>query len=295
MVRSQRVGRWCCVLSATALVAWCGGLMAFDRAKPVGPATETVDLFPALAARQIEVQLIPKDSAECNLLVTNKTGKPLSVRLPQAFAGVPVLAQFAPPTPRGRGSKKSDVPQTVGIPGMNNNNRNGVMNVPMNGPMNANQGNARGQQQNLGGFWNLAPETVGKFKLPAVCLSHGAPNPRPQIPYQIKPLESVTDKAGVAEVCAMLGHDGVGQKIVQLAAWHLANDVSWEELAATRQKALIGTAPTYSRQEIQAAQKLAEKAVDQAKRSGKSGPSASPGASASTQAASSMAAVAATR
>jgi len=252
MMRLRRIGVWLPVLSLAALALGPTALPAGERAKAAAPAIETVDLFPAIEAKRIEVQLFPKDSTECNLVVTNKTGQPLSVRLPMAFAAVPVLAQF-PPNPGNPNDQ--DSPQPLGIPGMNNNQRNGLWNVP-------------NPQQNMPfppGFMNVAAEKVGKVKLPAVCLLHGAPNPRPQIPYQIKPLESVTDKPGVAEVCALLGRGEVTQEVAQLAAWHLANSLSWEKIAAKRQKVVFGTAPTYSRDQLQAAKKLAEKAVDLAK------------------------------
>ncbi|RMF86799.1 MAG: hypothetical protein D6741_21435, partial [Planctomycetota bacterium] len=73
------------------------GVQAFAADQPApknSPAPEAaVDMFKAIEAGQIEVQLIPKDSTECRVIVKNKTDKPLTVGLPQAFAGVPVLAQ----------------------------------------------------------------------------------------------------------------------------------------------------------------------------------------------------------
>ena len=58
------------------------------------PRGEGVDLFAAVAQQQIEVQLIPRDPSQCRLFISNKTDKPLSVKLPASFAGVPVLAQI---------------------------------------------------------------------------------------------------------------------------------------------------------------------------------------------------------
>ncbi len=40
----------------------------------------------------ISVKVIPKDSTQCRVLIENKTDQPLSVKLPDAFAAVPVLA-----------------------------------------------------------------------------------------------------------------------------------------------------------------------------------------------------------
>ena len=70
-----------------------------------------VDMFASMLAGDIDVKLIPKDATEATLVFKNKTKKPLAIRLPEAAAGVPVLAQigfpggFPPPgSPQGYGS-----------------------------------------------------------------------------------------------------------------------------------------------------------------------------------------------
>ena len=52
-------------------------------------------MFAAMKNGDIEVKLIPKNDRESLVKLTNKTKRPLTVRLPDAFAGVPVLAQAA--------------------------------------------------------------------------------------------------------------------------------------------------------------------------------------------------------
>ena len=59
------------------------------------PNAQTVEMFAAIEKGDIAVKLIPKDSTQCQVLIENKTDKPLNVKLPEAFAGVPVLAQNA--------------------------------------------------------------------------------------------------------------------------------------------------------------------------------------------------------
>jgi hypothetical protein len=64
---------------------------AADRA----PAdAQRVELFEAMQAGQIVVRLIPKDVKQANVLIENKTKRPLTIELPDAFAGVPVNAQL---------------------------------------------------------------------------------------------------------------------------------------------------------------------------------------------------------
>src|SRR5262249_40427563 len=58
------------------------------------PANETVDLFDAIKAKQVEVKLIPKDSSNGKILITNKTEQGLNLKLPDAVAAVHVVAQM---------------------------------------------------------------------------------------------------------------------------------------------------------------------------------------------------------
>ncbi len=255
MARSCRIGRllrpglWAALLLIPAV------LTAGDRArrKPL-PKGELVEIFSGIEQGQIEVQLIARDSTRANLLVRNKTGKPLNVVLPQAFAGVPVLAQFQDIIGDDRRVNDARLPQMLGIgPGRNNWPGGGVMNVR--GP------NVRGPNVPPGFWFNVAPEKVGKLKLTAVCLEYGKPDPRPRFKYQIKPIRSVADKPEVAELCAMLGRGEIGQRAAQLAVWHLNNELSWQKLANMRTKLAIGTKPTYTQREFQAGKMAAETAA----------------------------------
>ena len=112
------------------------------------------------------------------------------------------------------------------------------------------------------GMFNVPPEKVGQLKVATVCLEHGKREPRAAIPYEIKPLESFTDKPGVRELCAMLGSGQINQRAAQAAAWHLNNGMSWQELAAKRLRFANGTRqPYFSPAEIQAGMKIAAAAV----------------------------------
>jgi len=56
----------------------------------------------------------------------------------------------------------------------------------------------------------------------------------------------------------MLGEGKVPQRTAQLAAWHFANGMSWEQLAAEKYRFANGSeAPAYSQQELQAAMQIA--------------------------------------
>ena len=219
------------VVGAMAVVLAAGALANAERPARVpkpgefNPEHGTVELFAAIEAGEVEAKLIPKDSSECRLLVTNKTDRPLNVALPGAFAGVPVLAQFG-----------------------------------------------GGMGGGGGGFFNIPAERVAQIKGTTVCLEHGKPEPRPAMAYEIKPIESFTDKPEVQELCRMVGSGRINQRAAQAAAWHLNNGMSWAELAAKQTRYANGaTQPYFHPQELQAAVRITQAAVDMAKQRQESG------------------------
>ena len=240
---------------AVTLVLLPALLLAADRRakapKPgeFNPENASVDLFGAIEKGEIEVKLIPKDSTQCKVLITNKTDKPLNVKLPAAFAGVPVLGQIG----------------NQGVGGNNNvNNQAQAMGGGMGG---MGMGGMGMGGMGMGGMMNIAPERVGQLKVPTVCLEHGKAEPRAQIKYEIRPIESFTSKTGVQELCAMVGTGKINQRAAQAAAWHLNNNMSWEQLAAKRLIYANGTSkPYFSPQEIQAGMQVSATAVQVAEK-----------------------------
>ena len=55
-----------------------------------------VELFDALRAGLIGVKLVPQDATGGTIRISNTSRRPLSLKLPEAFAAVPVLAQAGP-------------------------------------------------------------------------------------------------------------------------------------------------------------------------------------------------------
>ena len=171
-----------------------------------------IDLLAAMKAGDIEVKIIPRDEKVGTVIVTNKTGRPLTIKLPEALAGVPVAAQFGGPGIFGNDQNP-----------LNNNNANQGLGVAI---------RPQGQQNNFGpGIFNVGPERAIKLKFTAVCLEHGKRSPNTRIPYELVPLESFTSEAGVVELVKMLSRREIDQPTAQAAAWHLADGMSWEKLA----------------------------------------------------------------
>jgi hypothetical protein len=211
------------------------------------------------------------------VLITNKSDKPLNVVLPEAFAGVPVLAQVAfQPGMNNNLNQRTTGAQQIGIGNRFGNNNwmqgnRGNQFFNLMGPGNNNPGPGIGP--NFAPF-NIAPENVAQLRLSSVCLEHGKPDPRPRMAYQLKPIESVTDNAELHEVCRMLGREEIGQRAAQAAAWHLANRMSWEELAGLKRKIAMGrfVEPYFTAKHLAVGKKAVEAAterVDQRKKTAK--------------------------
>jgi hypothetical protein len=204
-------------LVAVVIAVPLAAIAATPANKPAAkePAV-SIGLFEAMESGDLEVKLIPKDSTEGTITIKNKTGKPVTVKLPEAFAGVPVLAQGL----LGGGNAG----------GGNNNNNGGGGNQGLGGGM---MGGGMGGMGGMGGgFFNVGPEKAGKIKVVLVCLDHGKKDPSPQVPYQLVPVASYAKNDQVAELVKMLSRGEIDQRSAQAAAWNLQNGLSWEQLVA---------------------------------------------------------------
>lgn len=233
--------------SALALMLCVSVLWAADYTKPskggaYNPSNETIEMFAAMTKGDIAVKLIPRDSKLCHILIENKTDKPLNVKLPSSFGAVPVLAQrdeFGGGERGGRGG-------------------GGGGGQSMGGGMGGMGGMGMGGM----GMFNVAAEKVGKFDVTTVCLEHGKAEPTAKMPYEIRPIEDVTTKPGVRELCESLGTGQIDQRAAQAAAWHLNNDMTWEQLATKAIRHINGvTEPYFTREQLRSAMRAATIAV----------------------------------
>jgi hypothetical protein len=248
----SRLGLAVALLLLPTLVLAAGRRSKVPKPWQFNPDHKTVEMFQAIEKGQLDVKLIPQNSKRCQVMIENKTDRPLNVKLPEAFAGVPVLAQNLGGGGRGGGGNNSS-------------------NQSMGGGMGGMGGGGGGM-----GMFNIPPEKVKKFRVITVCLEHGKNEPRAAIPYEIRPIDSFTDKVEVHELCRILGSgeltqtlgsEKLAQAVAQVAAWHLSNNMSWQELAGKRYRFANGASrPYFTPQELQAgiqistmATKLAEK------------------------------------
>lgn len=231
------------------------------------PQRETIELFAGIEKGQLDVKIFPRDSRESRLLLANKTGRPIRIALPDAFAAVPVLAQFqGMPMPEMALQNQKQLQPIGASPPM------AARDQPMffNGMAPNQRGLANRNDFPLmfprgPAFFNVEPEKVIPVKLRTVCLEFGKGEPNPRVTYQVKPLEAVTRKPGVHEVCRLLAGD-LDQKIIQAAAWHLNNGFGWQELERKHYKSDFGLSePIFTSRQIKEGKRLAAAALEQAK------------------------------
>jgi hypothetical protein len=282
----QRLRSLVFVPAATSAVLMCAAIVfaplsqaADVEAKPsrnkvkASEPTATVEMFAGMKSGDIEVKFIAMDATRGNVMIENKTKKPLTVKLPKAFAAVPVLAQ------RGNAGGLGGGGGIGGQGGMGGNQGMGGGMGGMGGMMGGMGGGGMGMggMGGMGGFMNIPAEKTTKFKVPLVCLEHGKKDPRASVPYEIRPIESFTQNSSVQQLCAMLGEGKLDQRVAQVAAWNLANGLSFEELAAKRLE-VLGSPPQpyFSPDEVRAAlsvvgeaQSRAVQAEKEAKEKGK--------------------------
>jgi hypothetical protein len=241
------------VLLLTTMASAAQGRTRRAKIGEFNSADQTVEMFNAIEKGDIAVKLIPKDSSLCRVRIENKTDKPLNVKLPESFVGVPVLAQAG----IGGGGIGGGGAGIGGGGGRSSTSSSGTQS--MGGGMG---GMGMGGMGMGGGMFNVPPEKVGQFEVPTVCLEHGKKEPNARVPYEIRPLESFTAKPGVRELCELLGNNKINQRAAQAAAWHLCCDMSWDALAKESIRHINAPSePYFSRDEILAGMKIVATAV----------------------------------
>ena len=116
-----------------------------------------------------------------------------------------------------------------------------------------------------GRLFNVPPEKVAKHDVGFICLEHGKPDPRSTMQYELKPISAMTKDPAVIEVLHLHGQGQVPHAVAQAAVWHLANGLSWQQLATKERKKLsVSNTPYFSRAALQWAVQLVTFAQHQA-------------------------------
>ena len=234
-------------------------------------ASGVPDLFEAEAQQLVSLRYIPNNAKSAQIIVTNRTRRPLTLRLPDAFAGIPVLAQMGG---MGGGGNQGGFaaggigggPQTTagGAGGLGGQGMNGM------GGGGMGMGGGGG-----GGAFSIPPERSRTFRVPTVCVEYGKHEPSSRMPYKLTKSETFSSDPKLTYVLESLGRGELSQKVAQAASWHIANGLTWEKLAAEKidHAGGIPDEPYFSQAELVMAYRLVAVATEEARRRQPSGQS----------------------
>jgi hypothetical protein len=225
------------VLAAFATVSEAGK-PAIPAQKPV-KGLPAVGLFEIMAAKQVDVKLVHKNETAGNLFIESKSDQPINVQMPEAFVGVHVLNQSIfdnIQSSQGSGQSQGQGGQATG------------------GGSGSNSGSS-------GPVFSVPPGKIVRIPVRSVCLEHGHPTPSSRMEYRIFPVEKFSKDPALFELLTAVADGKHSQKVAQAAAWNLASDKSWKQLAAMKFRRLGGLPdrPEFTQNELGLARKLAEK------------------------------------
>lgn len=233
------------------------------------PTPLEVEFFEAMENGQIEASIRTQSSLDSRITIKNKTDVPLDVKLPTAFAGVPILAQTGSTSSLAAAHSRMSGAAMRGPPvgsggggGGGGGNTSGGGGQQVGGGMSGGS-SSRSSGGSGGGMFSIAPDKTVRQDVKTVCLEHGKKEPNVRMKYKIVPLESVTDKKEVHLLCALVSQGKVDQQSAQAAVWHYNNGMTWDELANKKRKRPPGSPPRmvpyFSRQQMMYAMQLGEK------------------------------------
>jgi len=238
---------------------------------------DVVPIFDGVASGRFNVRMVALDAYKSNVFVTNTSSETLNVALPKAMVGVHVLPQFnngffgngnnangffgnnqVGNSPQGANTSGLNAasnlaqsvggqPQPVGVLG------NGSGNPPFGFPSVPAEWSEKPHLDQYAGFAAVPAGKTIQFQLRTVCLNYGQPEPGPALPYHLTSVERFTSDPVLAELLECYG-PRIDQQVMQAAAWHVANGLTWEQVAQLPNRRLVGTsAKLFAPREVQAA------------------------------------------
>jgi len=230
------------------------------------------DIFEAEDQGLVSLRYIPNDARSAQVIVVNLSRRPLTLRMPAGFAGVPVLAQMGMGG-GGGGARGGFGAGGIGGGGGGQATGGGMGGGGMGGMGGGGMGGMGGGGMG-GGAFSIPPERSRVFKVATVCLEHGKPEPNSRQPYKVGRVASYSSDPRLALVLETLGRGEIPQKVAQAATWHLANGLSWEKLAAEKIDHAGGVPdePYFSVTELQAAHRMVTLVTQEVSRREAAGP-----------------------
>ncbi|MBM4089580.1 MAG: hypothetical protein FJ276_09145 [Planctomycetes bacterium] len=254
------VGLLLTAISVAASACWSAEQL------PAEPADQPleVELFSAIADRQLDVRVTANNYHSLTVRVRNLTPHLLKVQLPRAVGAMPVDRWQAIQRLEAAGANLTDLTDGYGYGQEGSQGLGGYLGGGNSDPRHAagepkpKRSESPARVATTDGHWTVRPGGRFELRIPAFCLEYGKPDPSKKIPYTICPLRYVNHRPIVSELIERFGLDDWDQRASQLALWHVANGLSWEVLSQLRFPPMPGRARNVTSEEITLAERLAQ-------------------------------------
>lgn len=216
------------------------------------PDAERLKLFEGIDRGSLESWLIPQNEKFGHVFVENKADKPLTVEIPASVVAVRNLKQFLNNNNNNIFGAQNQNQQSQGTAGMqnvggglqgaNNNQQNNQFPFMNNNRPGLNNNN---NNNNNPFFFSIPPQSRVRLDFHSVCLNHGLKTPSQRHRYSLVSTDKYTDDEKLKELLALVGTGKIDPEVSQAVAWHLTDDMTYEQLAAKQQYHLGGYATSY--------------------------------------------------
>lgn len=223
------------------------------------PSADKMELFAGMDEGNLSVRVVAQDAFGGKLYIENKSDKPITVVMPEAFGGVHVLKQVG-----GFGGQQGGFGGQQGGFGQQGGGQGGGQGFGGGGQQGGfggqQGGGGFGQQGGGQGFFSIPPERVAEVPYRSVCLNFGKPDPSPRMTYKLVRVEEIAESPVLQEMLKLYGAGKVDKVVAQAAAWHLTDNKSFAELASITRYELPGVyssqVPIFSAAQLRAASEL---------------------------------------
>ena len=200
------------------------------------PVAPKVEFFQGIKDGKLSALLILKNSRQGNVLIQNKTDKPITVKLPAAVVGVQVLKQAGMGMGGGgMGGGGMGGGQGGGGGGGGQSSGGGMGGGGMGGGGMGGGGMGGGM-----GMFSIPPRKIVRLAYRGVCLEHGKREPNSGMRYKLVAVKDYSKDPALPELLSLVARGRIATPIAQAAAWNLNSRMSWQALAAKRYSRLGG-------------------------------------------------------
>ncbi len=221
----------------------------------VDPNAPRIELFEGIESEALSVKMIAKGPEGGHLLVENKTDQPLTVEMPDSFVGVHVLGQIGGGGIGGGGIGGGGIGGGGGAAQSVGGGAGGIGGSG-GGGLGAGVGGG-GAGGGGGGFFSIPAERVAMVPFNSACLEYGKPDPRARMTYKLVRTEDYTDDPRLQELIKLVASKRIPAQVAQAAAWHIANGMSWQELAQLKDDHIgVPDTPHFTYAQLAGAQQL---------------------------------------